>query len=326
MKHEFSKPADVMAEAEHWFARLRSEECSAVERMAFRQWHAQPQHASAYAATEALWEEAQHAQSHPEIERLMREVLEQTQPATVARRRWQMPAALAASVAVIAVALSALLLWPAPGDVYQTALGERRTVTLDDGSVVTLNTETKLRVRFRADSRALELIRGEALFDVAHDAQRPFLVSAGDSRVRALGTRFQVRRDNDEQIKVVLLEGRVEVAREEVGDRLEMAPGEQVSFTKPDRPMTRRAIDPEAALSWTSGRLVFRATPLVEAVAEVNRYAKTKIRLADDSLSQLRISGTFVTGDSELLARALETDMPVHADFGDGKEIVLRRR
>jgi transmembrane sensor len=199
-------------------------------------------------------------------------------------------------------------------------------VTLDDGSVVTLNTETKLRVRFRADSRALELIRGEALFDVAHDAQRPFLVSAGDSRVRALGTRFQVRRDNDEQIKVVLLEGRVEVAREEVGDRLEMAPGEQVSFTKPDRPMTRRAIDPEAALSWTSGRLVFRATPLVEAVAEVNRYAKTKIRLADDSLSQLRISGTFVTGDSELLARALETDMPVHADFGDGKEIVLRRR
>lgn len=323
MKREIPNAA-LLAEAEHWFSRVRSEDCTASERMAFQRWHADPRHAAAYARTEALWEQAGSARQLPEMQRLMQEVLAETEPAP-ARSGWRLPLALAASIGVAAIALGAVLLRDDSTEVYRTALGERRTVTLADGSSVTLNTETRLEVRYSEQLRELKLDHGEALFEVSHDAARPFLVSAGGGSVTALGTRFQVRR-NDEQVQVVLLEGRVAVARSEVGDRVVMAPGEQVSYAGPEKKMVRRTVDPDAALSWTSGRLVFRATPLSEAVSEINRYARTKIRLADASLSELRISGTFVTGDSELLARALETDMPVRADFSASREIVLYQR
>lgn len=109
-------------------------------------------------------------------------------------------------------------------------------------------------------------------------------------------------------------------------DPILLEPGEQVALVDNRKEIVRSRIeDREAVLSWTNGRLIFRATPLEEAIAEVNRYARTKIRIADPRLRDLPISGTFVTGDSEILAAALEADFPIQAEQTGRHEIVLYR-
>lgn len=342
MQRETAKP-DIFNQAEYWFVRLHDEHCSPQERMAFRQWRADPECAEAFAATEALWEDIGSVEDRPEIRELSEEVLFETQPPRTTGHKpqatkWAVrPMSLAAGVAAIAVALGSALLLYDP-NAYTTGLGEQQTVALADGSTVILNTETRIEVEFTETARALRLVRGEALFDVDKDPRRPFQVTAGDSRVVALGTRFQVRRDAD-RVKVTLLEGQVEIQKAKASDehtapyalRLEpdilLAPGEQVTIAKAQQEIVREKIeDKEAVVSWTNGRLVFRATPLEEAVAEVNRYARTKLRIADPALADLPISGTFVTGDSEILAAALETDFPVRAEQTGRREIVLYRQ
>lgn len=354
MHRDTARP-DIFSQAEYWFVRLHAKDCSPQEHMAFRQWQTDPECAEAYAATEALWDEVGGVREHPDIERLSRNVLIETGPhlrATNNAQRttpfWRQPMAIAASVAVVAVALVATLLFYDP-NTYTTGLGEQETVTLADGSTVILNTETRIEVDFTEATRALRLVRGEALFEVSKNPDRPFLVTAGDSRVMALGTRFQVRRDTD-RVEVTLLEGSVGIQRlsekeqgveENTGKpvplptahdlRLDppilLEPGEQVTIAKAQKEVSRRKVeDTEAVVSWTNGRLVFRATPLGDAVAEVNRYARTKLRIADPALAALPISGTFVTGDSEFLAAALETDLPIKADYTSRHEIVLRRQ
>lgn len=365
MQRDTAKP-DIFAQAEYWFVRLRAENCSPQERMAFRQWQGDPACAEAYAVTEALWEEVGEAETHPEIERLSQEVLAETAPSSRTTNneqpttKWAFrPIALAASVAAIAVALGSALFLYDP-NAYTTGLGEQQTVTLDDGSTVILNTETRIETDFTEDSRQITLVRGEALFDVRKDRQRPFLVAAGNSWVRALGTRFQIRRDRD-RTEVTLLEGRVRVektassqspasnetlllpSRERAGERgsrttsehafpampepILLEPGERVALADNREEIVRSRIeDRQAVLSWTNGRLIFRATPLEEAVAEVNRYARTKIRIGDPRIADLSISGTFVTGDSEILAAALEADFPVQAERTGRREIVLYRQ
>lgn len=327
MTYETLPSPEVLAQAEHWFTRLHADHCTLSERQTFQHWHAHPLHAAAYRQTEALWRDVGDLKQHASIQELSAEVLAQTAPR---RRRGEMlgmrrSLAVAAGMAILAVALGLSTFLLDGGNVYATGLGEQRTVMLEDGSRVTLNTETRLKVNFSEGRRDLVLFSGEALFDVAHDSTRPFLVTAGLGSVTALGTRFQVRRDVG-AIKVTLLEGRVRVDSAEAAAPVEMTPGEQLLIAKANPEITRRRVDSDAALSWTSGRMVFRATPLSEAVAEANRYAKIKIRIADESLSRLQISGTFVTGDSELLAAALQADMPVQADFSGDREIVLRRR
>lgn len=347
MQSDTAKP-DVFAQAEYWFVRLQAENCSPQERMAFRQWRTDPVCAEAYAATEALWEDIGSVEHRPEIRRLSRDVLAETGPPprtadserqTAKRPLWRRPLAQAAAVAVAAVALSVALFYDP--NVYTTGLGERQTVTLADGSTVILNTQTRIETDFTENARELTLVRGEALFDVSEDPERPFLVAAGDSRVMALGTRFQVRRDTD-RVEVTLLEGKVRVEKAVSstpadGQRPEpssflprmpepilLEPGERVTIAKAREDVVRKKIqDREAVTSWTSGRLIFRATPLEEAVAEVNRYARTKLRVADPRIADLPISGTFVTGDSEILAAALETNFPVQAEQTGRHEIAL---
>ena len=273
-------------QAEFWFARMQAEDCSAQARMAFRYWRtSSPQHAEAYRATEALWRSIGDVATDPGIRRLHAETLTETAPLPSAapRRRPYRPVLVAAAL-IMAVTAGGLGWW-SERNLHRTGLGERLVVMLDDGSSMTLNTRTRVRVRYSEGERALELLSGEALFDVARDAARPFIVRAGDGSVVALGTRFQVRRDDD-QLRVVLLEGRVAFEQPHA-EPLEMAPGEQIRVAEA-KPAERRVVDTEAASSWTQGRMVFRATPLEEAIAEANRYARTRIRLADPARLDIR--------------------------------------
>ena len=317
--------ADVMADAERWFARLKAQDCTASERLEFQRWRALPGSAEAYAATEKLWQSLGQLAGRSDLEQLSRQILAET--ATPPRRSW-LGFAAAASI-LIAVLVGGVFLAvqsrQAPAVAYTTQAGERSTIKLADGSQLTLNFATELDVRLDAKARHIRLHRGEALFTVAHDEKRPFIVAAAGGEVTALGTRFQVRNE-DKRVAITLLEGRVSVDRRETREHRLLSPGDQLVFTAAMPAMKHRTVDPEIAGSWVTGRLLFRSTPLSEVIAEVNRYSETKIRLADASLAGFAINGTFEIGDGASVATAIAALLPLRAVAGSDGEILLQRQ
>lgn len=179
---------------------------------------------------------------------------------------------------------------------YATALGGHRTIALADGSRIELNTDTILHVTLARDSRTIELEKGEAVFQVRHDANRSFVVLALEHRVTDLGTKFLVR-EEEGQLRVALIEGRASF--ESADPRIQqhsvtMNPGDNVVATAQTMSVTK--IAPQALardLAWRSRMLVFDETPLVAAAAEFNRYNREKLDVADSQIAALKIDGTF---------------------------------
>lgn len=240
--------------------------------------------------------------------------------------RWRVGLGLAASLLLVLVGARLVqmsLVQPASGLVYENTSGQRRSVTLEDGSQVDLDVGTRIEVAMTPQERHIELLSGRALFGVTHDANRPFSVLAGSAVTRALGTHFQVSR-NDAGVEVTLSEGSVlvtdPVASHHWQERL--YPGEQLDVASDSRSRVRRSVDASVVTSWSRGRLEFRSTPLVEAVEEVNRYARKKLRLGDPSLAQLTVSGSVVAGDGDLTASAFAALLPVHL-VDAGMEVIL---
>ena len=204
---------------------------------------------------------------------------------------------------------------------YATAVGEQRTFQLEDGSRITLDTASEVAVRFNDSRRSVTLATGQAMFDVEGDPGRPFVVAAGNTRVTAVGTRFDVRRSGA-GARVVLVEGRVDVRREAASDgQWTLAPGQQVT-TSTDRPTVAAANLP-AATSWTTGRLTFESTPIGEAVAEMNRYSRVSIELRDERISSIQISGVFNTGDVDGFVAALSDLYALRPTETDDGRIIL---
>lgn len=214
---------------------------------------------------------------------------------------------------------------------YSTAVGELDTVSLADGSRVTLNTDTRIHVDLGDRERRIDLRRGEAFFVVAKDATRPFVVYADDKRVTAVGTQFSVRRDADD-IQVVVAEGRVKLEQVSAVPKLSKLVG------RPERPATAlvagaiartaksdvlvqkgSAPDAEQLLSWRNGYLVFDATPLADAVAEFNRYSARKIVIDDPSLAALRISGNFRSSNTDAFLWLLKSGFHVEIEEGEDR-------
>lgn len=347
---------DVRGTADAWFARLRAPECSAAERALFEAWcDADPRHAEAYADTEELWRRLGALSEAPELMTLEREAVHALREApeqetwransnvatalpasrynTMARRRsaWATSLGLAAA-AMLALALGMWFFVPsltdAPPLVY-VATDQLRNITLSDGSELQLDVGTRVSAQLSSESRLIELKGGRAIFAVAHDAGRPFIVVAADSRVTAIGTRFQVQSEN-KRVTVTLAEGVVAVQRGATTGRASqqtrLQPGEQVSYTSEQAVWDQRKVDADAATSWSQGRLVFHGAPLIEAVAEVNRYSLRKIHLADPELAALRLSGTFRTGDASVVATVLPAVLPVRVEAGPSGELLLHAR
>ncbi len=209
---------------------------------------------------------------------------------------------------------------------YRTAMGEVQTLPLADGSQATLASDSEVEVRLSRSERQIHLLRGEAIFAVAKDPRRPFVVNAGTYQAVAVGTRFSVRRDTHD-LRVVVTEGIV---------RLESSPGaaapqpasllpaDSVALVR-DGGVLVRSVPPgdaERLLDWRDGLLVFRDTPLLDAAAEFNRYNARKIVIADAQLGQLRIGGSFRWDNAPGFVQLLETGFPVRADY-DTERIVL---
>lgn len=319
-----------LQEAARWHARLHAGDCTAQERTAFETWRDEdPAHARAYErAEQAAANVDRLLMADPRLQALAAQAFESTTKKRPALR-WTVPAALAAglALAIVAIQFSTHLLSPAVTMVAYDTAAQRRTVTLEDGSRVAMDVTTRIEVRMTAGRREIELLEGRALFDVAHDASRPFAVTAAGARTTALGTRFQVQSEHG-RVLVTLAEGSVAVddMTRDSGWRGKLAPGEQLSIDAAARNADKHTVDLQYAISWSRGRHVFRGTPLAEAIEEINRYAVRKVRLGDPSLAGLPVGGNFLTGDSELIVEALASVLPVRAVVGGSDEILLFRR
>lgn len=226
-----------------------------------------------------------------------------------------------------------------------TEIGGLRQLALPDGSVVQLNTDSDVTVRFSAAERRVRLTRGEASFTVAKNPARPFFVEAGGVSVRAVGTAFNVRLRPD-NVEVLVIEGRVRVDRSASGGtllapvvpapradsepvlsagHLVVVPVRNALPMAPALPREMPAAAIQRALAWHERRLQFEATPLFEVVAEFNRYSAHKLVIADPTLAGQKFGGTFRPGRYETLISLLEQSFDVVADRR-GNETVLRRR
>lgn len=237
----------------------------------------------------------------------------------------------AAVLAVCAVSLAGL--WRGYEHVeplsYRTPVGALHSIGLADGSAATLSSGSGIDVALSRRERNIDLIRGEAYFDVAKDGARPFAVQAGEHRVVAVGTRFAVRRDGDE-VRVVVTEGtvRLESASADGRDQpVTLLPAGSSALANANGVLVRAgsAADAERALDWRRGHLVFLDTPLAVAVAEFNRYNTRPLVIGDATAAQLRIGGSFRWSNAELFVDLLEQAVPVRAER-EAERIVLYSR
>lgn len=199
-----------------------------------------------------------------------------------------------------------------------TPKGDVRRVSLPEGSAITLNTDTVVRQAFVEDERRIDLLRGEALFDVAHDPTRPFRVFADDVRVEAIGTSFTVRRHENGDVEVVVREGLVDVRRvgSAHGVQLAAATTSRVSGDAPIRP---QALTPDAvdkSLAWREGRLDLTGLTLAEAAAEFARYSDYQIAFETPDVGRLEVSGVYSISDPEGFAKAAALSLGLVARQG----------
>ena len=240
-------------------------------------------------------------------------------------------AGLGVSAAVAAIAVGAWLFWQSSHfDVYQTRAGEHRMETLSDGSEITLDSNSEVRVRYSRHSRELVLTRGQALFNVAHDVLRPFSVAANRHDIVATGTSFNVDMLGP-QLMVTLLEGHVIVMPHEgdkdavrpdvsrgvsadaAASRIDLDAGEQLVLAPSDIPSITR-VNVDHAVAWEKGRLVFEDEPLASVVRRVGRYSSHPIVISDEETARLRISGVFHEGDVEGFVSTVVSYLPVRAE------------
>ncbi|MBL8269625.1 FecR family protein, partial [Steroidobacter sp.] len=255
--------------------------------------------------------------------------------------QWSVAAAVVLSLGVIATVMLAMgtparvnavlaSFGIATNGRYSTDIGERLAVNLKDGSQVTLNTNSSLQVEYTPTERHIVLTQGQALFEVAKDKSRPFVVDAGGRRFVAVGTAFDVRVDGL-QVQVTMIEGVVRVEREPGQVHL-VAPtiatitaGEQLTANN-DSLDRVRAADAERETSWRRGQVFFDNTRLNDAVAEMNRYSETPIQLVDANLAELRISGAFSTARPAVFVEALTSYFPIDARTDEAAVLLTARQ
>lgn len=331
-------PEEIEATAAVWLS-LRDRGMTETETAEFMRWLQQsPRHAEVFAELDAVWRDfnrtaalrptgvAGAAPAEPE--------LLAPRPRVGARRRVAVAWGSLAAAAALALAWAGWAGFSATRPTAETAVGAFQKLDLEDGSVVQLNTDSAIKVRYTATERRVELLRGEAHFDVAKNPARPFIVAANHVAVRAVGTAFNVRLRED-AVDVLVTEGKVQVndavkgasllpaVAEQSGPPL-LVQGESVrvklasEIEKSAPPVVAiselGAVEMQRALAWQERRLEFDDVSLADVVAEFNRYNQTKLVIADPALSAKRFSGTFRADGYEPFVRLLEENFGVASE------------
>lgn len=317
---------EIAAEAAVWVARLHGPSRSPEMERQFSQWQAlSAAHRHAFERSTEVWLEVPNA---ARASGLAAEYAAQRLDSGGKGKSSGTRGLFVLTVCVcmtVAAGAFALHTWRAGTD-YRTAVGESQTLVLDDGTRMSLNTDTRARVEFSSKQRTVSIKEGEAAFEVAKDATRPFVVRAGGSEVVAIGTVFSVRltsqnSTSNQALAVTLLEGQVSVRRAADGagdlspwEPLMMRPGERVRLVKDGgtkSPAAQPQVDrpgPDQILAWRRNEAVFENASLTDAVAEMNRYSRTPVVLTGDlAQASWQVSGRFRTGDNAAFARALAT-------------------
>jgi transmembrane sensor len=301
-----SPSAAACAEAAAWIARLHSEDRTARLEAGFRHWlAAKPEHRAAFDMANEIWTST--------------EILPKPKPPAFVRWpksgfvvTWRRALAGVAFLSLIALGVEVYPSDPA----LATLVGEQRTLTLQDGTRVSLNTASKIHVHYDRNIRRVELDVGEAYFEVAKRPDWPFVVVAGGRQVIAHGTAFLVRQD-DHSLAVTLVEGRVTVAPEGASIKLNVAPpstdsarkfmlipGQRLTFAEHEQPRLDRP-PIERVIAWQHGQVILDHTPLADAVAEMNRYSGIALKITDPAAGRAEVTGIFRVGDSQSFAQAV---------------------
>ena len=336
----------IIAEASAWFIEFRAGDVNGDARARFIEWlRRSPEHIHAYLEISGVWAELPTSDPEGKIDIAALVARARGEPDVIAlspgggrsppvpsaakpRTAWRLrraAAALAAAVLLAVVTLTFLDGSKFSGS-YSTGIGEQRTVQLLDGSTVELNARSTIQVHLTEHQRDVTLLEGQALFRVAKDKQRPFVVRAGDAQVRAVGTEFDVYKKQTATV-VTVVEGRVETydAADSPGTAaIVLSAGEQLTVlphvvTKPTR------TDTSVATAWVQKRLIFEETPLSDVAEEFNRYNRRPLTIDDSQLEKLRISGVYSSTDPASLINFLRSQNSIQVVETEKQVRVLRR-
>ncbi len=331
-------PENLREEARAWLTLFYTEETSDQDRARFSAWLRQSDlHAEAFAEAEKLWGQLAYAS---ETLTEQSDFQQPTEPKDVNIAPLQKPKALFLARKTVIAAIAACFLavvgglsvtWEAPTSVsyYQTALGEVKEVTLDDGTKLTLNAAANAEVHM-SDKERQVLLKGGGFFDVVPDQGRPFRVVVAGTEVRVLGTAFDVW-EGPYSVRVSVTEGAVEVAgksaeareKSETDTPVRLTAGEEVVTTLSGWPDKVKRFNPEATLAWREGHLIYIDAPLVDIVADANRYRKKKIIILDKRLEGLRITTAFRADQTDKMLAGVTATNPLLIE--ETKEVVYVR-
>lgn len=308
------KKKTAMTQASEWFALLSADYVSEQDKLRFGDWLDQSElNRQEYEKASLAWialEDMDPAQfDAPQSQGFFSKA-----PQWMLHRPVWAVGAVAAAVLFIFIAFN-----PSPYQVkYQTVVGERRTISLPEGSQITLNTNTRLEVVFNQGTRQVWLKSGEAFFDVSPDANRPFTVKTDGGEVSVLGTRFNLRLDG-QQASVALIEGRLKVSLPHAQEAF-LSTGETISYSSAG--ITRMPETEMAPLvAWQAGKFIFRGTRLEDVIADVDRYMEESITIADASLKDIKVTGTFATDRIPELLNNLEKIIPIHVVYENNRSV-----
>ena len=351
----------IAAEATEWLVRLSDARDNAQNRE-FKAWLLRsPVHVDEFLRASALHEQLQQSAKtwRFNVEELLAEVdtnvmalhdmpvedsaAQDSQP-PLSTKRLRRRFAVAALAAGVVISLFGWY-WLEPPE-YATDVSEQRSVVLADGSIIELNTRSRVQVKLSKDLRQVILLEGEAIFQVAKDPARPFVVVSNGVQVRALGTRFNVYRQS-RQVVVTVVEGLVSVSHNSAaaidespvdgrqpidqppaatGQKpLRLVPGEQVAVTSGGVMSVKTKIDVERTIAWTARQLIFDEDSLEFAVSEFNRYNTRQIILADQGLRERRITGVFNANEPASLVAFLNSLEGVEVSESANGNTVVRR-
>jgi len=319
-----NRDADPEVRAAQWILRRDRGEFAPQERADFEAWlRADSRHREAYLRLDEAWQLSAGLKAWRPINGEINAAVLGAQPARAggSRRRVR---ALALAASLVLVCIAGLVSWSkyAREPAYMTRVGGYQRVLLDDGSVLQLNTDTQLQVYFTSARREIQLQRGEAFFEVAHDPNRPFEVIAGNATVRAVGTQFDVHR-TDTGAEVTVAQGKVRLTTDTVVAPTPLAAGESaearpsgIHIARVDQgELTRR-------LAWQVGELHFKNQPLAEVAAEFNRYNRRRLEITSPDLAAVPVGGNFKVNDLAGFVAAMRGSLPIHVEETDATVLI----
>lgn len=314
--------SEIETRAAQWLASRDRDDWNDADQQSLDTWlNEDILHSVAYWRLEAAWSDTDRL-------KVLRRPGRSEEPAAGKRRIWPLLLSVAAALAAIAaIGFGATFLFQPAIRTYATAIGERETIRFADGSQIELNTNTKLRAEVTNSRRKVWLDRGEAYFQVHHDASNPFVVIAGDRYVTDLGTKFRIRRDPN-RLEVVLVEGRAQLETSDsraLEKPMVLVPGDTAVATATSVSLVRTPSKGIAReLAWRHGNIVFNNTTLAAAAAEFNRYNRERIVVSDPRVANTAIYGTFQTNNVAAFARLAHEVLGLNVERRNGNILITR--